>query len=370
MTRVQYHRAVAAQNQSKAGDQWSFFQAKRVRGTTLEMAIQQLRAQFGRVPVSADDLQRVSQLLVEVLSEANKPQAGAKEDNGKSTEGKFAKQLAQARALQKKMQDTLAKAEKEKAFSYLNTGELPLPEGETLKDNPIVLIIKEAATFNKNIPDANTIAIRKIKEVEVDGKKRSKEEFADKTEWEAATRKVMKPITANQIAHAIERAEQRLKRFEDLSGPREKVYREHRGVARSASVPERPARTSPEQARQRRGVAVAAGAGGQQGSEADRQRLLDRPARLQLSPLQPRGALQSGDGHCTACRCAKVRWHPMGTSSRAPCSCTACLPPRPASPSPRLAWRSGREERAVGPGQRCRRDSPGTGGYVFLQNYL
>src|SRR5712692_4462732 len=32
MTRAQYHRSLAAQNQSKAGDQWSFFQAKRTRG--------------------------------------------------------------------------------------------------------------------------------------------------------------------------------------------------------------------------------------------------------------------------------------------------------------------------------------------------
>src|SRR5512143_3430868 len=32
MTRAQYDQALAAQQQSKAGDQWSFFQAKRLRG--------------------------------------------------------------------------------------------------------------------------------------------------------------------------------------------------------------------------------------------------------------------------------------------------------------------------------------------------
>src|ERR1051326_1985021 len=32
MTKAQYDRALAAQQQSKAGDQWSFFQAKRLRG--------------------------------------------------------------------------------------------------------------------------------------------------------------------------------------------------------------------------------------------------------------------------------------------------------------------------------------------------
>jgi hypothetical protein len=33
MTRAQYNRSLAAQQQAKAGDQWSFFQAKRLRGT-------------------------------------------------------------------------------------------------------------------------------------------------------------------------------------------------------------------------------------------------------------------------------------------------------------------------------------------------
>src|SRR6516164_8706935 len=50
MTLAQYHRALAAQNQSKAGDQWSFFQAKRIRGTNLEMTgeLMQALAQIGR----------------------------------------------------------------------------------------------------------------------------------------------------------------------------------------------------------------------------------------------------------------------------------------------------------------------------------
>jgi hypothetical protein len=32
MTKAQYVRALAAQPQSKSGDQWAFFQAKRLRG--------------------------------------------------------------------------------------------------------------------------------------------------------------------------------------------------------------------------------------------------------------------------------------------------------------------------------------------------
>src|ERR1019366_4528226 len=52
MTRAQYFRAVASQNQSKVGDQWGFFQAKRIRGQILEgnadMLFAQSRAVFSR----------------------------------------------------------------------------------------------------------------------------------------------------------------------------------------------------------------------------------------------------------------------------------------------------------------------------------
>ena len=44
MTWAQFHRATAAQHQSKAGDQWAFFQAKKIRGTSMEMTSTLLRA--------------------------------------------------------------------------------------------------------------------------------------------------------------------------------------------------------------------------------------------------------------------------------------------------------------------------------------
>src|SRR6516165_10349180 len=56
MTRAQYHRSLAAQHQSKAGDQWSFFQAKRIRGGNTEMEIELFRAQHVLSPVTADSI--------------------------------------------------------------------------------------------------------------------------------------------------------------------------------------------------------------------------------------------------------------------------------------------------------------------------
>src|SRR5712692_4237638 len=52
MTRAQYHRSLAAQHQSKAGDQWSFFQAKRTRSGNTEMEVELLRAQHPVAPVT------------------------------------------------------------------------------------------------------------------------------------------------------------------------------------------------------------------------------------------------------------------------------------------------------------------------------
>jgi hypothetical protein len=47
MTRAQYDRALAAQLQSKAGDQWSFFQAKRLRGALQRNTLDLLGATTG-----------------------------------------------------------------------------------------------------------------------------------------------------------------------------------------------------------------------------------------------------------------------------------------------------------------------------------
>src|SRR5713226_8304711 len=44
MTQSMYYRSLAAQHQSKAGDQWAFFQAKKIRGTSLDMTVELLES--------------------------------------------------------------------------------------------------------------------------------------------------------------------------------------------------------------------------------------------------------------------------------------------------------------------------------------
>src|SRR5262249_13206834 len=67
MTRSMYYRSLAAQHQSKAGDQWAFFQAKRIRGTSLEVTVELLQslahvAPFDPVQVDAVSLEMLQHL--------------------------------------------------------------------------------------------------------------------------------------------------------------------------------------------------------------------------------------------------------------------------------------------------------------------
>jgi hypothetical protein len=62
MTRAQYNRSLAAQQQSKAGDQWSFFQAKRLRGTMQLSTLDLLKNTLPLRPLDAAALTRFGEL--------------------------------------------------------------------------------------------------------------------------------------------------------------------------------------------------------------------------------------------------------------------------------------------------------------------
>src|SRR5262245_24318462 len=72
MTQAQYHRASAGQNQSKVGDQWAFFQAKRIRGTSYEMTADLITTFKEPVPFRPETLPSAADALVSDLREAGK----------------------------------------------------------------------------------------------------------------------------------------------------------------------------------------------------------------------------------------------------------------------------------------------------------
>ncbi|HUK51966.1 MAG TPA: DUF4337 family protein [Candidatus Binatia bacterium] len=59
MTRAQYHRALAAQQQSKTGDQWEFFQAKRLRSALQLSTLDVLQATGEVRPLDAATLSAI-----------------------------------------------------------------------------------------------------------------------------------------------------------------------------------------------------------------------------------------------------------------------------------------------------------------------
>ncbi len=81
MTKAQYDRSLAAQQQSKAGDQWSFFQAKRLRAATQRGTLDLLTTSADIGPLNAALLKRsVGQLPAQLdstsaqLAAATRPQ--------------------------------------------------------------------------------------------------------------------------------------------------------------------------------------------------------------------------------------------------------------------------------------------------------
>src|SRR5258708_24761918 len=68
MTQAMYHRSLAAQHQSRAGDQWAFFQAKRIRGNGLEASGELLQALGHPDPL---DMDRTAATLTRMLTNLN-----------------------------------------------------------------------------------------------------------------------------------------------------------------------------------------------------------------------------------------------------------------------------------------------------------
>lgn len=78
MTRAQYQRSLAAQDQSKAGDQWGFFQARRLRNFEADNTLGLLQSLGGAAPSDAAELRdqaaRVNADFARVEAEAERLQ--------------------------------------------------------------------------------------------------------------------------------------------------------------------------------------------------------------------------------------------------------------------------------------------------------
>lgn len=76
MTKAQYSRAFGAQLQSKAGDQWGYFQAKKLRATILRNSLDLLVATSDVRPLTAEALPGQDAAMIAALTKTELPVAG------------------------------------------------------------------------------------------------------------------------------------------------------------------------------------------------------------------------------------------------------------------------------------------------------
>jgi hypothetical protein len=124
MTRSMYHRSLAAQHQSKAGSQWAFFQAKRIRGTTLDATVDLVRTLTDTPPFESGSLRSLAARIEEGLRGG----ASAAADKAKSARDR--------------LDALLDRPDVKQAWPYLAGPTLPAIEERRVQDETITDVLK------------------------------------------------------------------------------------------------------------------------------------------------------------------------------------------------------------------------------------
>ncbi len=132
MTQSMFYRSLAAQHQSKAGDQWAFFQAKRIRGTGLEATVDLLQSVTHPEPFSAAQLHAVTQQISSILQKAAK---NNKPDSAWLDQASTA--AAAVEKVRKEMDRLLADDLVKRGLPYLTGGDVPKFDVETLPNKEV-----------------------------------------------------------------------------------------------------------------------------------------------------------------------------------------------------------------------------------------
>jgi len=195
MTQAQFYGARAAQQQSKAGDQWNFFQAKRIRGSNLELAVDLLPPAGDVSPeslqITLEHLQAACQKLQKQREGLTAAFTNEKESDPKTRSGagpllqQFGKQLDDVQKLQEQLVKQIQVTETRKSLQVVAGRELPAEE--KAKEHPAP------------IPEAiQTLKSRKVS---------------------AEAREKIAQIPVDQVKQAIEADEAVAQAFNDLVKP-------------------------------------------------------------------------------------------------------------------------------------------------------
>jgi hypothetical protein len=161
MTQAQYHRSLAAQYQSKVGDQWAFFQAKKIRSTQLESMAEQLHA-TGRI--DAAQIKALCHQLTIAVERADDDARKADEAAGlakPAAGGDRAEDHAKkAKELEQQLVKELDATESAKAFTYVSSGKLPEVADHTFNDDEAIKNALTALKAGEADADINRLALK------------------------------------------------------------------------------------------------------------------------------------------------------------------------------------------------------------------
>lgn len=169
MTQAQYYRSLAAQQQSRAGDQWGFFQAKRIRGSMLEQTVDLLRPTGDRLseslPKQSERLhrqlmrgQRQAEGLLKALAAAG-TKAGPARESLSQAANKLLRtiraKLTEVASLQQNIAKQLDSSATGRALAYI-AEPLPLNSGANPADLAIQAVQKAIAS---RTPDQEIVGL-------------------------------------------------------------------------------------------------------------------------------------------------------------------------------------------------------------------
>jgi hypothetical protein len=224
MTQAQYYRSQAAQDQSKAGDQWSFFQAKRVRETLLRGQLQSLadHGEFqpaawgefaGRLPENVRKTSQDAEALLQALEKARAELGPTYEPLKKAAEKirqTAVDRAPRAAALEKAVSALVGSAAVTDLFPDSSTGQTS-PLAASAKD-PRAILNGLLEPINPELP----VLLKGLAERQPEG--------------ELAPR--LAKVKPAQLQQAIEAAEARAVEFEKASDPTGKTLDEINKVMR------------------------------------------------------------------------------------------------------------------------------------------
>jgi hypothetical protein len=239
MTRAQYYRSLAAQQQAKVSDQWNFFQAKRIRGADMEGTITLLRSGTGAGGVSADSLRAAARRLADDFKRAGQEAEALLKAVEAAKDGLGPEAAERLRQAGQRLRDTAANAagvagqfdeslsgtDAGRALAFLSTETVPervertaeqqqqLDEALKSIDPPVRRSLNYVdPDLLKSLNDINTEIPRGLAQIN-----------ARKTERQMAG--TLARISEEQIQQAIDDAEDKAADFEEVGKPLAKVYR-------------------------------------------------------------------------------------------------------------------------------------------------